>query len=391
MKFTIYPEMPKRIFDKLSFILYISFYLEYFFKNKNYGDGVKVFYLGVLCNEFPPDTLLSDTLEKKYYKKRKELVYDILLDYHAVTELNLIDIQAMLTNEIQIALKRIGNEFKIIDFDLENFHKDLQEALELIAPDVTAIFGNWGEFTEGEMLQKFDAFLQIQEHNDRMLLKEESKKEVEKEKLEVSKLPHSSMNVAAFWRLIEKTKQESAGEQEKHEELLIEALSRLPYPDIGTFHAIYHFYHQLADRPKLITAAAIICDGLTNDDFEYFRPWLIGEGEKVYKKALANPDSLVDVVKTDEFAEFELLMAVAIEATERKHEGDKVEYWLTYGQPEEYELNEAQMDECKRGIVFDLEIDNEVFGWATDDRDEERFQAMRLKAFPRLIAKCEGA
>jgi hypothetical protein len=383
--------------DSFRFSVNLSRYLEGYFEESNYGEGVKELYIGILCKSVLTGMPLEEILDSdKYYKKRKQVECDIYLEYQTAASVSQIELQAMVVNEILNSLDTTFHKLKVKDFELQTFKDDLRKACDLVAPGFAAVFGHLSGITGEEKKQIFRKY--IQEHKGQALDKnivphaggaaEKAEKEKTAAKEELQMQP-TNMNAAAFWRLIEKTKQESDGEQEEHEKLLIEALSRLSYPDIGTFHAIYNFYHQLADRPKLITAAAIICDGLTDDDFEYFRPWLIGEGERVYKKALANPDSLADVVKTDEFADFELLAAVAIEATKRKHERDKVEYWLTYGQPEEYELDEKQIAECQTGIVFDPELDNKVFGWSMYDRDEARFQTMRTKAFPRLIAKCE--
>jgi hypothetical protein len=378
--------------ERFSFTVNLSTYLELYFKDLSYGEGVNSLAFVVLCKNdltgMPLEEVLS--LRRKYYKKRKQLEYAIYFDYQTVINTSSqAELQAMVVTGILDSIEPVFRELKVKDFDLQAFKAELQKAFELVSPDFTAVVGDLSGIDRDIKIQIFDEFIQKRANPARLQQAVLSKPAAAvKEELQMQSV---NMNAAAFWRLIEKTKQESGGEQEKHEELLIEALSRLSYPDIGTFHAIYNFYHQLADRPKLITAAGIIEGFLTDDGFEYFRAWLIGEGEKTYRRALANPDNLADVARADEYADFECLMAVAIEAAEKKQERDKEEYWQTYGYPEEYELDEKQIAECQTGIVFDPELDNEVFGWAMHDRDEARFQAMRTKAFPRLIAKCEKA
>jgi len=384
-------EVDSNLEEAFVFIINLSTYLKRYFKDLSYGEGVNSLAFGVLCQSdlgMPLEEALR--LRQKYYKKRKQLEYDIYLDYQTVINTaSQAELQAMVVTGILDSIEPVFSELKVKDFDLQAFKAELQKAFKLVSPDFTAVVGNLSGIDRDIKIQIFDEF--IQKHANPARLQQAvpfKSATAAKEELQMQAV---SMNAAVFWRLIEKTKQESGGEQEKHEELLIEALSRLSYPDIGTFHAIYNFYHQLADRPKLITAAGIIEGFLSDDGFEYFRAWLIGEGEKTYKRALANPDNLADAITTGEFADFECLMAVAIEAAQRKHERDKEEYWLTYGYPEEYELDEKQIAECQTGIVFDPELDNQVFGWAMYDRDEAHFQAMRAKAFPRLIAKCEKA
>jgi hypothetical protein len=47
----------------------------------------------------------------------------------------------------------------------------------------------------------------------------------------------------------------------------------------------------------LCAAAYIINSGCSDDGLEYFRRWLIGQGETVYTAALRDPESLLSVVK----------------------------------------------------------------------------------------------
>jgi hypothetical protein len=47
-----------------------------------------------------------------------------------------------------------------------------------------------------------------------------------------------------------------------------------------------------AYRNSLWGAAYLICGGCSDDGFEYFRCWLIGQGREVYEAALSDPDSL---------------------------------------------------------------------------------------------------
>jgi len=56
--------------------------------------------------------------------------------------------------------------------------------------------------------------------------------------------------------------------------------------------------------------------GCSDDGFEYFRAWLIGQGKDVYEKALSDPESLVDVVEFGQETQWEVLLSVAIEAYE---------------------------------------------------------------------------
>ena len=64
---------------------------------------------------------------------------------------------------------------------------------------------------------------------------------------------------------------------------------------------------------------AYIMDGGCGDDgFMDFRAWLIGQGKTVFEKALANPESLVDIVEAGQETKSEALLYVAMEAYENK-------------------------------------------------------------------------
>ena len=63
------------------------------------------------------------------------------------------------------------------------------------------------------------------------------------------------------------------------------------------FHDILHAYEDLADKFGLWDAAGVMKEyGCSDDGFIDFRAWLIAQGREVYFAALADPDSLADVV-----------------------------------------------------------------------------------------------
>ena len=67
------------------------------------------------------------------------------------------------------------------------------------------------------------------------------------------------------------------------------------------FDNIVHGYRDLAYKYGLWAAAAILCDGCTDDGFVDFRGWLIAQGREVYMAALKDPDSLTDVPACDNY------------------------------------------------------------------------------------------
>ena len=75
----------------------------------------------------------------------------------------------------------------------------------------------------------------------------------------------------------------------------------------------------MAYRWDLWAAAFVINGGASEDGFEYFRGWLIAQGEGLYQIALRYPDNLADYVEPDfDQAKCEELLYVAQKAYEDK-------------------------------------------------------------------------
>jgi hypothetical protein len=87
---------------------------------------------------------------------------------------------------------------------------------------------------------------------------------------------------------------------------LVRVLSALPADDVLAFTQRYEAYVAAADFIDLWGAAYLINGGASDDAFYYFRCWLVGMGKEVYEAALADPDSLADVVTDDGFYELSL-------------------------------------------------------------------------------------
>ena len=105
------------------------------------------------------------------------------------------------------------------------------------------------------------------------------------------------MDKAQFWRLIEDAKEKSKGECEEQAELLKGALVKLPLGEIIAFGGIMDELLSQAYHWDLWGAACLINGGASDDGFEYFCRWLIAQGREVFETALAQPDSLAELIK----------------------------------------------------------------------------------------------
>ena len=125
------------------------------------------------------------------------------------------------------------------------------------------------------------------------------------------------MDRATFWGMIDEARQASRGDPEEQVLLLTDALAALPEAEIVEFQRILD---QLMDESyawELWAAAYIIRGGCSDDCFDYFRGWLIAQGETVFQNALRDPESLADVAMLDDVW-LEGMLYVAHDAYERK-------------------------------------------------------------------------
>jgi hypothetical protein len=105
------------------------------------------------------------------------------------------------------------------------------------------------------------------------------------------------MDPRQLWQLIERSKAESKGDCDRQANALTVLLLELPATAIVAFDRLCDQYLNQAYRNDLWAAAYFINGGCSDDGFDFFRRWLIGQGETVYIAALRDPESLLSVVK----------------------------------------------------------------------------------------------
>lgn len=122
------------------------------------------------------------------------------------------------------------------------------------------------------------------------------KKRIGKETQNV-KEPISEINKESFWDLIHDAKIACGQDMDVMLAYLKDRLVSMGPTQAQNFHDIIHAYEDLADKFGLWDAAGIMKEyGCSDDGFIDFRAWLIAQGREVYFAALADPDSLADVV-----------------------------------------------------------------------------------------------
>lgn len=122
------------------------------------------------------------------------------------------------------------------------------------------------------------------------------------------------MDKTEFWKLIEYSIAKSNNDILLQEETIVEKLVTYNPEQIIEFEKIFRELIIQADDFKIMAAQKIIEGYVSDDSYLYFRCWLIGKGEKIYKETLKNPEFLAENINQDEETYFEGLMYVATSA-----------------------------------------------------------------------------
>ncbi|MFE7105083.1 DUF4240 domain-containing protein [Streptomyces sp. NPDC057575] len=109
------------------------------------------------------------------------------------------------------------------------------------------------------------------------------------------------MDETEFWELIDGTRTAAGGDPEDQADLLVERLVRLDPDAVLDFARHFEARFNRAYRWDLWGAAAVLLGGASDDAFDFFRCWLIGQGREVFEGALHDPDGLADLL--DDFDE----------------------------------------------------------------------------------------
>lgn len=104
------------------------------------------------------------------------------------------------------------------------------------------------------------------------------------------------MDETEFWELVDATREGAEGDPDEQADLLIERLIQLDPDSVLDFARHFEYRYNRAYRWDLWGAAWVLLDGASDDAFDFFRCWLIGQGRDVFEGAVHDPDSLADLV-----------------------------------------------------------------------------------------------
>ncbi|MEU6182520.1 DUF4240 domain-containing protein [Streptomyces coeruleorubidus] len=109
------------------------------------------------------------------------------------------------------------------------------------------------------------------------------------------------MDETEFWELVDDTREAAEGDPEEQADLLVERLTQKDPDSVLDFARHFESRYNRAYRWDLWGAAWVLLDGASDDAFDFFRCWLIGQGRHVFESAVHDPDSLAELL--DDFDE----------------------------------------------------------------------------------------
>jgi hypothetical protein len=107
------------------------------------------------------------------------------------------------------------------------------------------------------------------------------------------------------------------GHEPRQVAVLRDLLTSQNEADIITFDTHFERFMALSYTRELWAAAYIINGGCSDDGFDYFRGWLIAQGENIFHNALRDPETLLHVAEPGD-SELEIMLSVAQDAYERR-------------------------------------------------------------------------
>ncbi|MFI7386793.1 DUF4240 domain-containing protein [Streptomyces sp. NPDC049813] len=105
------------------------------------------------------------------------------------------------------------------------------------------------------------------------------------------------MDETEFWEIVDSTREAAEGDPDDHAELLVDRLLRADPDAVLDFARHFEARYNRSYRWDLWGAAWVLLGGASDDAFDYFRCWLIGQGREVFEGALHDPDSLAESLR----------------------------------------------------------------------------------------------
>ncbi|MFI0709424.1 DUF4240 domain-containing protein [Streptomyces inhibens] len=109
------------------------------------------------------------------------------------------------------------------------------------------------------------------------------------------------MDETEFWELIDSSREAAEGDPQEQADALVERLLGLDPDAVVDFARHFESRYNRAYAWDVWAAASVMLGGASDDAFDYFRCWLIGQGREIFEGALHDPDQLAELL--DDFDE----------------------------------------------------------------------------------------
>ncbi|MFD5553065.1 DUF4240 domain-containing protein [Streptomyces sp. NPDC127068] len=104
------------------------------------------------------------------------------------------------------------------------------------------------------------------------------------------------MDETEFWELIDGSREAAGDDPDEQADVLVERLLQRDPESVLDFSRHFEARFHRAYRWDLWGAAWVLLDGVSDDAFDFFRCWLIGQGREVFEGALHDPDDLAGLL-----------------------------------------------------------------------------------------------
>ncbi|UII56446.1 DUF4240 domain-containing protein [Cytobacillus spongiae] len=167
------------------------------------------------------------------------------------------------------------------------------------------------------------------------------------------------MHKHEFWSLIKASQREEEQNDWLTDRLVTEDLDTILEFEVHLQRIMNESY-----QSNLWAAAYVIMGGCSDDTFDYFRGWLIGQGEEVYNRVLQNPEYLAEYISDDRldeegYPQNEELLSVGFDAYSLIKTGD-LEWDDSL-----YDEFLSSLDEKRLSSTEDIDLN-----WEEDDLEE---------------------
>ena len=176
------------------------------------------------------------------------------------------------------------------------------------------------------------------------------------------------MNEQVFWKIIEDSKVAFINTEVQIGQVY-EVVETLIVPRIYKYHKLYLKVMQQANQAELWVAAYILNAGCDEEEFKLFRCWLILQGQKVFKQAIEDPETLTDYAYNFK-EEKELLyrcenfLNVALKIFNARYE--HVDFWNEYPYDIEESTLQGDLPTGENAMIDAMPLLCRGMGWGNE-------------------------